>query len=53
MLQQKIEQKRRLAVLRKRLNRLRLRYFDHEDAGKATKHQRLVTKLLKAISKVQ
>lgn len=52
-LQQTITKKRRLTVLSRRLNRLRLRYFDHVDAGKEAKHVKLVKFILKAIRKLR
>jgi hypothetical protein len=50
-LEKKINQKRRQRVLRTRLLKVMLCYFEHEDAGKAEKHERVVNKLRKSIAK--
>ncbi len=51
-LERKINQKRRLRVLRERLRKLLLQYYVHSDAGKLEKHVRVVNKLRRAIKRV-
>jgi hypothetical protein len=52
-LEKRVGEIRRKRALQNRLNKLRLRYFDHEDAGLADKHNRLVNRLTKAIISIQ
>lgn len=52
ILERKINQKRRLRVLRIRLRKLLLQYYVHSDAGKLEKHVRVVNKVRKAIKRV-
>jgi hypothetical protein len=51
-LEKKINQKRRLRVLRGRLSKVLLLYYVHSDAGKLEKHLRVVNKLRRAIKRV-
>lgn len=50
-LEKKINQKRRLRVLRERLRKLLLQYYVHSDAGKLDKHVRVVNRLRKTIKR--
>jgi hypothetical protein len=50
-LEKKINQKRRLRVLRERLRKLLLQYYVHSDAGKLEKHVRVMNRLRKAIKR--
>jgi hypothetical protein len=52
-LEKRVAEIRRKRTLQNRLSKLRLRYFDHEDAGKGDKHERLARRLMKAIISIQ
>ena len=47
-----INRNRRLHQLNRRLTRVRMQYFDHEDQGKLEKHERVVRMLNKAIRNI-
>lgn len=52
-LEKRVAEIRRKRALQNRLNKLRLHYYEHEDAGKGDKHNRVVNRLMKAIISIK
>jgi len=51
-LEKRIKELQRKRTLQRRLNKVRICYFEHEDQGKLEKHNRVVNLIIKAIRKV-